>query len=87
MSFLESLSPRPSDDDVDVTVPPRSIPMRVLGRVASVGAVVVGVAVVGNVVGTSAPPPRSDYVVEAESPTRQFLDQRAAAHLRVLRRL
>ncbi len=71
----------------DSTLHPTSVPVRTLTRVASAGLLVVAIAAVGNAIAGKETPMPSDYVVDAEAPTRQFLDQRAAAHLRQLRQL
>ncbi len=60
--------------------------MRLAKRLAQVGAVVGAGVVVVNAVGDKEPAPPSASIVAAEASTRAFLDERAAHHLRQLRR-
>ncbi len=57
-----------------------------LMRVASAGFVVAGLGVVGNAVFGDDDADRSPWIVAAEENTRDFLDERAAVHLRELRK-
>jgi hypothetical protein len=65
---------------------PTPAPIRLLVRVASAGFVVAGLGVVGNAVFGDADADRSPWIVATEENTRDFLDERAAAHLRELRK-
>lgn len=57
---------------------------RLLKRLGQAGAVAGALVVVGLAV-TDEPAPQSPAMIAAESDTRAFLDERAAAHLRRLR--
>ncbi len=65
---------------------PTPAPIRLLTRVASAGFVVAGLGVAGNAVFGDEDADRSPWIVAAEENTRDFLDERAAAHLRELRK-
>ena len=65
---------------------PTPAPIRMLMRVASAGFVVAGLGVVGNAVFGDDAADRSPWIVATEETTRDFLDERAAAHLRELRK-
>jgi hypothetical protein len=65
---------------------PTPAPVRLLMRLASAGFVVAGLGVVGNAVFSGGGADRSPWIVAAEEDTRDFLDERAAAHLRQLRK-
>jgi hypothetical protein len=65
---------------------PTPAPIRLLMRVASAGFVVAGLGVAGNAVFGDDDAVRSPWIVAVEGNTRDFLDDRAAAHLRELRK-
>lgn len=64
-----------------------SVSVSVLVRVASVGFALAGIAMLITAHVDDDAAPRSAWIVSSEENTRDFLDQRAAAHLRQLRDL
>ena len=64
-----------------------SVSVSVLVRVASVGFALAGIAMLITAHVDHDAAPRSAWIVSSEENTRDFLDQRAAAHLRQLRDL
>ena len=69
------------------TLHPTSSSVSLVTRVASAGFALAGLGVLVSAAFDDDSAPRSAWVVESEEGTREFLDQRAAAHLRQLRDL
>ena len=63
-----------------------SLWLRLAKRLGKAGAVAGAIFVVANAVSDDEPAPPSASMVAAEASTRAFLDERAAHHLRQLRR-
>jgi len=71
----------------DSTIEPTSVSVSLMARVASVGFALAGLGMLITAYVDDDAAPRSAWIVSSEEDTRDFLDQRAAAHLRQLRDL
>lgn len=69
------------------SIAPTSVSVRLMTQLASAGFALAGVGMLVTAWVDDDEAPRSAWVVSEEEETRDFLDQRAAAHLRQLRDL